>query len=102
MKTTIHRFKKILFVCFFLGFVACENKDQTSDSATPTIQTQGDYQNFVYQYSIIDALLAGVYDGDMTMAKLKPRGNLGLGGFNHLDGELYMNNGIVHKIRYDG
>ncbi|MFC7524115.1 acetolactate decarboxylase [Parapedobacter sp. GCM10030251] len=58
--------------------------------------------DFVYQYSIMDALLAGVYDGNMTFGELKKHGDFGLGGFNTLDGELIMNHNEVYKMRYDG
>jgi len=59
-------------------------------------------KDLIYQYSIIDALLAGVYDGDMTFGELKKHGDFGIGSFNHLDGELYINDGKVFKLRYDG
>lgn len=53
-------------------------------------------EDFMYQYSIIDALLAGVYDGNMTFDKLKQKGDFGVGSFNRLDGELIMNEGKVY------
>jgi acetolactate decarboxylase len=56
----------------------------------------------LYQYSVIDGLLAGVYDGDLTMAELKQHGDFGLGTFNALDGELVLLDGVSYQIRADG
>jgi acetolactate decarboxylase len=59
-------------------------------------------QDFMYQYSIIDALMAGVFDGDLNIASLKTKGDFGVGTFNKVDGELLMHNGRVYKVSYDG
>lgn len=56
----------------------------------------------LFQYSTIDALLAGVYDGQMTNGELKKQGNLGLGTFNALDGEMLVLDGQVYQVRIDG
>jgi len=56
----------------------------------------------LYQYSVIDGLLAGVYDGDLTMAGLKQHGDLGIGTFNALDGELVLLDGVSYQVRADG
>ena len=47
-------------------------------------------ENQLTQYSTIDALLSGVYDGNMSVAELKTRGNFGLGTFNGIDGEMII------------
>ena len=56
----------------------------------------------LFQYSTIDALLAGVYDGQLTNGELKKRGNLGLGTFNALDGEMVVLDGQVYQVKVDG
>jgi len=56
----------------------------------------------VYQYSTINALLEGVYDGEMTCGRLLQHGTFGLGTFNALDGEMVVIDGAVYKIRSDG
>lgn len=56
----------------------------------------------MYQYSIIDALLAGAFDGDLTIGELKKKGDFGIGTFNRVDGELLMTDGVVYRARYDG
>jgi len=56
----------------------------------------------LYQYSVIDALLAGVFDGDLTCGALKRHGDFGIGAFNQLDGELVLYQGVAYRIRFDG
>jgi acetolactate decarboxylase len=56
----------------------------------------------LYQYSTIDALLAGVYDGQLTNGELKRQGNLGLGTFNALEGEMVVLDGRVYQVTVDG
>ncbi|MFW5500200.1 MULTISPECIES: acetolactate decarboxylase [unclassified Maridesulfovibrio] len=56
----------------------------------------------IYQYSIIDSLLAGNYDGELTVGTLKNHGDTGLGTFNRLDGEMVFLDGEVYKINAHG
>ena len=42
----------------------------------------------VYQTSTMGALLAGVYEGNVTIRELLRHGDFGLGTFNALDGEM--------------
>ncbi len=52
----------------------------------------------LFQYSTIDALLSGVYDGDLTMGELKSHGGFGLGTLNALDGELVVLDGVAFHV----
>jgi len=56
----------------------------------------------LYQYSTLDALLAGVYDGNLTLGEALNEGDFGLGTFNQLDGELILFEGIVYRAAYNG
>lgn len=56
----------------------------------------------LFQYSTIDALLEGVYDGQLTLGSLVEHGSLGLGTFNGLDGEMVVLDGKVYQVRYSG
>jgi acetolactate decarboxylase len=56
----------------------------------------------LYQYSVMDSLLAGVFDGDLTIGALKQHGDFGLGTFNQLDGEMVVHGGVVYRVRGDG
>lgn len=56
----------------------------------------------VFQTSTIEALLHGAYRGDVTVAELAQRGDLGLGTFDGLDGELVAVDGVVFRADADG
>ncbi len=56
----------------------------------------------LYQVSTIDALLEGLYDGDVTFKELKTHGDLGIGTFDRLDGEMICLDGKFYKVRVDG
>lgn len=64
--------------------------------------TNGADRDTVFQTSTIHALMEGAYDGDVTIGELKQRGNLGIGTFNALDGEMVMLNGNVYQVLSDG
>lgn len=92
------KFKNIhyLFFSYALLFIACQTGKHMQKGF---VQVNND---FVYQYSIMDALQAGVYDGNMTFGELRKKGNFGIGTFNGLDGEMIMLDDKVYKMRYDG
>lgn len=56
----------------------------------------------VFQTSTLEALLHGAYRGDVTVAGLARRGDLGLGTFDALDGELIAVDGVVYRAAADG
>lgn len=59
-------------------------------------------RNGITQVATIDALLAGVYDGHMSLEELRKHGDFGIGTFEGLDGEMILLNGVFHKVRADG
>jgi acetolactate decarboxylase len=56
----------------------------------------------LYTYSTIDALLAGTYDGDLTIGELGAKGNFGIGTYNRLDGEMLALDGVFYHATADG
>ena len=56
----------------------------------------------LFQTSTIDALLDGNYDGDVSFAELRARGDFGLGTFDALDGEMIALDGDFYQIKADG
>jgi acetolactate decarboxylase len=56
----------------------------------------------LFQYCTLQALLDGVYDGDLTYEALSRHGDFGLGTFNALDGEMIALDGKFYQIRSDG
>jgi acetolactate decarboxylase len=56
----------------------------------------------VYQTSLMSALIAGLYEGQMTYGELRKHGDFGLGTFNDLDGEMLAFDGAFYQLRSDG
>jgi acetolactate decarboxylase len=55
----------------------------------------------LFQTSTVQALLAGAFDGDVTLAEVLEHGDLGLGTLNGLDGELIVLDGQAYKAELD-
>jgi acetolactate decarboxylase len=58
--------------------------------------------DILFQYSALSSLMAGVYDGDITFGELKQHGDLGLGTFNALDGEMVEVDQQFYQVKSDG
>lgn len=56
----------------------------------------------LFQTSTLQALMAGVYDGDLTFQELARHGDFGLGTFDALDGEMIALDGAFYQIKADG
>jgi acetolactate decarboxylase len=54
------------------------------------------------QWSTIDALLQGHYQGEVSLAEVKRSGDFGLGTFEALDGEMLMLDGKVYQVAGSG
>jgi acetolactate decarboxylase len=59
-------------------------------------------EHALFQASTIGALLDGSYDGDLRIAELAERGNLGVGTLNALDGELIVLGGSFLRADIEG
>jgi acetolactate decarboxylase len=55
----------------------------------------------LFQTSTVQALLAGSYDGDVTLDEVLEHGDLGLGTLDGLDGELIVLDGEAWKAQLD-
>lgn len=78
----------LLLLCLSIGSACC----------THTAPSQAG----LYQVSTIDALLVGDYDGQITLDQLADHGNLGLGTFDRLDGEMTVLDGKIYQITAAG
>jgi acetolactate decarboxylase len=58
--------------------------------------------NEIFQTATMEALLDGVYDGNVTIQELLSHGDFGLGTFNALDGEMLMLDSVCYQLRSDG
>jgi len=78
----------LLILCLCVGLTGCtELKEE---------------REILYQVSTIGALSKGVYDGETTYRDLKEHGNIGIGTFNGLDGEMVASEGKFYQFKTDG
>src|SRR5918995_2356061 len=59
-------------------------------------------EHAVFQSGTLDALMAGRYDGDVTIGEILAHGDLGIGTVQHLDGELVVLDGEAWLVDGDG
>jgi acetolactate decarboxylase len=64
------------------------------NSASPT--------NTIMQVSILDALLLRRFDGCMPCRELLNYGDLGIGTFDRMEGEMVMVDGVIYQAKADG
>lgn len=58
--------------------------------------------NHIYQYSLLNALMDGVSETGISVAKLISKGNQGLGTFARMNGELLFLDGKVYQLQAEG
>src|SRR5271166_3066878 len=56
----------------------------------------------LYQVSTAAALVEGIYQGAVRVGTLREHGDLGLGTFENLDGEMVVVDGHFFQVRSDG
>lgn len=89
------------FLILFFAFLVMGCSSLHSDKPVKKSGTDNHGQTF-FQYNIWGAFVNRVFDGSMTVKQLKTKGDIGLGSFDMLDGELVMLDGITYRIREDG
>ena len=67
---------------------------------TPTSSAEA--RDTLYQASTLNSLMAGNYDGVEPASEMLKHGDLGLGTFDKLDGEMIVLDGKVYQAKADG
>lgn len=81
--------KKIIYPIIAAAIVtACAHKESES--------------GLFYHYSAWAAFVNKIYDGTLTAGSLKEKGDIGLGSYNGLDGELIMLDNVLYEALGDG
>ncbi len=88
----------IIFFGVVLVLLSCNTSDNTNSSGKANNAKRS---ATFFQYNIWGAFVNRVFDGNMTIKELKEKGDIGLGSFDMLDGELVMTEGIAYRIRED-
>lgn len=74
---------------------ACSNDDNIINNGNSDDKA-------VFQVSTLQSLMDGGYDGTITVSELKTNGDIGLGTFDHINGEMIVLNDTVFQALWDG
>ena len=89
--SSTRRLATIVLIILVIVFSSC--------SSTTGIEEELDS---LYQVSMLNALMLGDYDGFVTLRELSTKGNLGIGTFDGLDGEMIFLDGVMYKALLTG
>ncbi|HCG64091.1 MAG TPA: acetolactate decarboxylase [Sphaerochaeta sp.] len=89
--SSTRRLATIVLIILVIVFSSC--------SSTTGIKEESDS---LYQVSMLNALMLGDYDGFVTLRELSTKGNLGIGTFDGLDGEMIFLDGVMYKALHTG
>ncbi|RED96004.1 acetolactate decarboxylase [Marinoscillum furvescens] len=91
--------KKLAFmICLSAMLAACQKPCSNQEITSNTAVTKDKF----YHYSIWYAFVNRIFDGELTAERLYQNGDLGLGSFDRLDGELIMLDGKLYRATEDG
>ena len=98
--------KTKLIIPLLVAFILCSCKESHEPTEPETKKESAEVlkpaQDLFYHYSIWYAFVNKVFEGNLTAQELKQKGDIGLGSFSMLDGELVMLDGIPYRARQDG
>jgi acetolactate decarboxylase len=92
---------KLLLILFILSF-GCKEQPEPKDQIETNKPTVTQNTDLFYHYSIWYAFVNKVFEGNLTVKELKTKGDLGLGSYTKLDGELVMLDGVTYQITEEG
>lgn len=78
----------------------CQNATVSETKSAESIETPT--SDVFYHYSVWYAFVNRVFEGELLASELKTKGDLGLGSYDLLDGELIMLDGVLYKATEDG
>ncbi len=101
---------KLVLLALLISFTSCiqqskksiKPKEETANVSLNNASRKSSNDDTFYQYSIWFAFVNKVFDGNLTVKELKTHGDVGLGSFDFLDGELVMLDGVAYRIRENG
>lgn len=71
-------------------------------SCSPNLKNNNKEPETIHQVSLLQGLMLGDYYGSISVKELKQMGNIGIGTFDKLNGELIMTDGVVYRAKGDG
>lgn len=92
----------VSLIIAIVPLVSCSTNVNPSARSGQTDDVAADIDETMYQVSTLQALLDGNYDGYITVGELRKHGDIGVGTFDKIDGEMIVVDGTVYQARYDG
>lgn len=89
--------KKIVFALVIMGLLAI-----SAANAQNSLILNNNNDDSMYQVSLMQAFMHGEYDGVIKVADLKKHGDIGLGTFEGVNGEMIVLDGVVYQAAADG
>ena len=98
-KSTVCRKTAILLTAgMLLSLSACSGQPaQQAETVTPSQDRET-----VYQVALLQSLTQGYYDGIIPVSELKEHGDIGIGTFEGVNGEMIVLDGTVYQALGDG
>ena len=95
MKNTLKKF------IYGLGIASSLFALAAAGSAVAADETPAE-REVIYQVSLLQGLTFGDYNGSVPVGKVKSMGDIGIGTFDALNGELIMLDGVIYRAAGDG
>lgn len=90
-----------ILLAMVLLFTSCGTAN-VENSEESTAKSDEYNRETIYQVSLLQGLTFGDYNGSLSVGELKKRGDIGIGTFDKLNGELIMVDGEVYRAAADG
>ena len=90
-------FATILAAALLVSFTGCSSQ-QDGKAA----KTDENSRETIYQVALLQSLTQGYYDGIVKVSELKEHGDIGIGTFEGVNGEMIVLDGTVYQALGDG
>ena len=90
--------KKIVFALIVIGLLAVS----AASAQNSLFLNNNNNDDSMYQVSLMQAFMHGEYNGVITVGDLKSHGDIGLGTFEGVNGEMIVLDGVVYQAAADG
>lgn len=86
------------------ALAACsgQQSEKTTEQTEKPAEQTGDNRETIYQVALLQSLTQGYYDGIIKVSELKQHGDIGIGTFEGVNGEMIVLDGTVYQALGDG
>ena len=95
----------ILTAAMILSLAACSTQQPENNSSEQPVNNNEQKKNdseTIYQVALLQSLTQGYYDGIIKVSELKEHGDIGIGTFEGVNGEMIVLDGKVYQALGDG